>query len=349
MTTIESLLSALELRWLVCTFLLFAVVIAVSGTRLTGVADRLADRGGFGEALTGGVLLGAVTSISGTVLSVSAALAGEAELALANAYGGIAVQTVFLAIADASYRRVNLEHAAASAENILLGSLLVCLLAILLIASYTPAWSLWGVHPATPVLLLSYAYGIRLVYRARAQPMWRPEQTLETRSDIPEPGNQQQRLAPLLLSFGCLGGVLACSGWLLQIVASNLVVQSGLSALLVGALFTSLATSLPELVTTVAAVRRGALTLAFSAIIGGNAYDTLFAAFADIAYRPGSIYHAGDSQLLFWLATSILMSGVLIMGMLVREKRGVANIGFESVVVLVIYILAVAMAVLAQG
>ena len=327
MTTIESLLSALELRWLVCTFLLFAVVIAVSGTRLTGVADRLADRGGFGEALTGGVLLGAVTSISGTVLSVSAALAGEAELALANAYGGIAVQTVFLAIADASYRRVNLEHAAASAENILLGSLLVCLLAILLIASYTPAWSLWGVHPATPVLLLSYAYGIRLVYRARVQPMWRPEQTLETRSDIPEPGNQRQRLAPLLLSFACLGGVLACSGWLLQIVASNLVVQSGLSALL----------------------RRGALTLAFSAIIGGNAYDTLFAAFADIAYRPGSIYHAGDSQLLFWLATSILMSGVLIMGMLVREKRGVANIGFESVVVLVIYILAVAMAVLAQG
>ena len=53
-------------------FLTCAGIIGFSGTRLAAVADQLADRAGLGEALMGGVLLGAVTSISGSVLSVSA-------------------------------------------------------------------------------------------------------------------------------------------------------------------------------------------------------------------------------------------------------------------------------------
>lgn len=334
-----------DLPVLISVFCLCSAVIAICGTRLAAVADRLADRAGIGEALTGGVFLGAATSLSGSVLSVAAALNGEADLALSNAYGGIAAQTFFLAIADASYRKVNLEHAAASAENILQGSLLVCLLAILLIAAFTPAWSFWGVHPATPLLLVGYAFGIRLVQRARLQPMWHPRLTRETREDIPDEENARRGLAGLVTAFALLGGTLALSGWVMQLVASALVAKTGISATIVGALFTSLATSLPELVTTVAAVRRGALTLAFSGIIGGNAYDTLFAAFSDVAYRPGSIYHAMDEVLLFWVAVSILMTSVLIMGMLVREKRGIANIGFESFLVGVFYVGAVVLLV----
>ena len=334
---------------LIAIFCLCAAVIAVCGTRLAAVADRVADRAGIGEALTGGVFLGAATSLSGSVLSVAAAINGDADLALSNAFGGIAAQTFFLVIADASYRQVNLEHAAASAENILQGSLLVCLLAILLIAAFTPAWSFWGVHPATPLLLAGYAYGIRLVQRARLQPMWHPRQTQETREDIPDEANARRGLARLVAAFALLGSMLALSGWAMQMVASAFVATTGISATIVGALFTSLATSLPELVTTVAAVRRGALTLAFSGIIGGNAYDTLFAAFSDVAYRPGSIYHAMDEVLLFWVALSILMTGTLIMGMLVREKRGIANIGFESFLVVVFYASAVVLLVAQRG
>jgi cation:H+ antiporter len=322
-------------------FLFCAVIIGVSGTVLSGVADRLADRGGLGEALTGSVLLGAVTSLSGSVLSVSAALADQPVLALSNAYGGIAVQTLFLALADASYRRANLEHAAASAENVLQSALLVCLLATLLAASYSPDWTLFGIHPATPVLLAGYAFGIRLVQRSRHAPMWRPRRTAETRLDTPDQANLRRSLAGLVIAFAVLGAIMGGSGWLMQRVASALVASTGVDASIIGSLLTAFATSLPELVTTLAAVRRGALTLAVSGIMGGNAYDTLFAAFSDVAYRSGSIYHAADPALQFWLATSILMAGVLIMGMIVREQRGPANMGFESVAVVALYLSAV--------
>ena len=76
-------------------FLGLAVTIAVAGTFLTKIADRLADVTGLGEALVGGILLGGVTSLSGIVTSVTAAAGGHPELAFSNAVGGIAAQTVF--------------------------------------------------------------------------------------------------------------------------------------------------------------------------------------------------------------------------------------------------------------
>ena len=106
-------------------FALSALIIALAGTRLSGIADRLADRTGIGEALMGGVFLGASTSISGSVLSMVSAYDGFTDLAVSNAIGGIAVQTFFLVLADIFYKKANLEHAAVSSTNIMLAALLV--------------------------------------------------------------------------------------------------------------------------------------------------------------------------------------------------------------------------------
>lgn len=80
-------------------FVVAAFIIAVVGTRMTGIADRLADRTGLGEAMMGAVFLGGSTSLPGIVTSVTAAAQGYPELAISNAIGGIAAQTAFLAIA----------------------------------------------------------------------------------------------------------------------------------------------------------------------------------------------------------------------------------------------------------
>ena len=100
-------------------------------------------------------------------------------------------------------------------------------------------------------------------------------------------------------------------------------------------LLTSVATSLPELVTGVAAVRRGAPTLAVGGIIGGNTFDTLFIAVSDTAYREGSIYAETVPQDLFAIGWAMLLTGILGAGLLRRERRG---IGFEGIAILVLYL-----------
>ncbi|HKL53168.1 MAG TPA: sodium:calcium antiporter, partial [Wenzhouxiangellaceae bacterium] len=265
------------------------------------------------------------------------------DLALGNALGGIAVQFAALAIADFAYRRANLEHAAASAENLMQSGLLIALLGLILIAPTLPDITLWGIHPITPIMLMVYGYGLRMIRTAHNQPMWLPRRTIETREDEPEDLDKVPALTPLAIRFVLLMLVLGAAGYTMEHAASNIAQTTWFSFTAVGVLFTATATSLPELVTSVAAVRRGALTLAVGGIIGGNAFDTLFTAASDIAYRDGSIYHAMPQSVVFWTALTLLMAAVLLLGLIRREKEGPAGVGVESVVLLVLYAAGVAL------
>ncbi|MEM9808558.1 MAG: sodium:calcium antiporter [Cyanobacteria bacterium P01_D01_bin.56] len=322
-------------------FCIAAVAIAGVGTRLTKVADRLADKTGWGEAIVGAVILGGSTSLPGIITSVSTAYQGYAELAVSNAVGGIAAQTAFLAVADIVYRRANLEHAAASVANLLQGTLLVTLLAVPMVAYAGPDISWLGVHPATVLLIAGYCFGLCLVSQARVEKMWKPKQTERTVTDVPEELPNDASLNTLIFKFAILAVLVAVAGYGVAQSGVAISTQTGLSESLVGTLLTAVATSIPELVTTIAAVRCGALSLAVGGIIGGNCFDLLFIAFSDIAYRAGSIYSAITGRQLFIMGLTILMTGVLIIGLLKREKYGFAKIGFESVLILLFYVVGV--------
>ncbi|WP_416899328.1 MAG: sodium:calcium antiporter [Minwuia sp.] len=323
---------------IVAVFAAAGLVVLLAGVRLTRLADRFADASGIGEALTGAVFLGLVTSLSGSVTSVWTAATGHPELSLSNALGGITAQTAFLVVADIFYRKANLEHAAASLPTIFSGMVLIVLLTMLIATGLLPPVTVLGIHPVTPMLLLVYAAGMRMAAQAEEAPMWGPAKTDRTRLDNPdEPSDADASPARLAAGIVLLGVLVAAAGLAIAESGIALVERTGLREGLVGALMTSVATSTPELVTTVAAVRRGALTLTVSGILGGNAFDVLFAAFSDVAYRDGSIYHAMAPDQVFVCLLAILMTAILLLGMLRRERHGPANIGFESVGMLGLY------------
>lgn len=324
-------------------FAVASLMVLVLGTRITDMADRLADRTGLGEAVVGGLILGAATSLSGTVVSVSTALDGRASLAFANGIGGIAAQTAFLALADLLHRRANLEHSAAEATNLFQGALLTVLLSMPLMAFTTPEIAIFGVHPVSLVMVATYVLGAVTTKTVREAPMWRPVRTGDTRTDSPDEAQDRKGAFALGASFAVLVGLLGIAGWVIAESAVEITGRFGISETIVGALMTAVVTSMPELVTTIVAVRRGAMQLAVGGIIGGNTFDTLFLCLSDVAYREGSIYHAISGADLFWLATGLVMTGVLMLGLILREREGPLRIGTESLVLLVIYAGAVGM------
>jgi len=320
-------------------FVSAALVIAIVATQMTSVADRLADKTGLGEALVGALFLGGSTSLSGLVACVTAGAEGHAELAISNALGGIAAQTVFLAIADITYRKANLEHAAASATTLTQVTLLLTLLAIPLLAMAGPDVNIFGIHPASFLLVATYIFGLQLVSEAQTTPMWGPKQTNETRLDEPDSAQSGSLgLNNLWFQFIVCAGMIAVAGYLVAESGVAIASYTGLSETVVGGLLTAVCTALPELVTSVTAVQRGALTLAVSGIIGGNCFDILFVAFSDFAYRPGSIYHAITKSQVFMISLTMLLNAILLLGLLRREKHGIGNIGFESFLILILYL-----------
>jgi len=339
------MIDALALPAVLAVFLVAALVVATGGVRMTALADRVADRTGLGEALTGGLLLGMATSLSGTVVSVAAALEGRASLAYANGIGGIAAQTAFLAIADLTYRKANLEHASADAASLFQAALLMLMMSVPIVAFAAPELTLVGLHPASVLLVAIYLAGVQTMRRVRETPMWRPTLTRETRHDTPDEdaSERRRRSWTLALEFALLVPVLGAAGWAIAESGGRISDSLGVSETAVGALMTAVVTSLPELVTTVAAVRRGALQLAVGGILGGNCFDMLFLSLSDAGYAQGSLYHAVGGADLFWLAVGLAMTAVLLIGLIVRERRGIGSIGFESAWILAIYAGAVAL------
>ncbi|MEJ1154457.1 hypothetical protein [Microbacterium marmarense] len=309
------------------------IVIVFAGSRLARTADELADRTGLGEAVAGAVFLGAVTSLPGIVTTATGALEGDAAFALANPVGGIALQTVWLAIADLLYRRANLEHAAASLENLLQSIVLIALLALPVVAFATPQLQVGWVHPVTILIPVFYLYGLRLVRRMHDAPMWKPIRTNETREDNPaEEGTGS--LARLWITFAALGLVVGTTGWIIGRAGLGVIAATGWPSGITGFTVTTAITSLPELIVLIAAIRMGALTLGVANIIGGNVFDVLTLSVADAFYLNGTIYSAAGATSLVLLGGTLLITAVLAAGLLLRDRRGV---GFEGVSIPVIY------------
>ncbi len=320
-----------------------SVIIISSGVGLSLVADRLADRTGWGEALLGGLFLAGVTSLPDFAATLTAAADGFPKLAIGNSLGSVAVNLAFLAVGDLVYRRANLEHAAASSSNLIHATLSLVLLLMPLLAMVTPSFDAWGVHPVSVVLLVAYLYGHRLIREDRLRPMWWPRATAHTVADEPEAVQPRgETLFGLWLRFLVLAAITTLAGWVLMNAAETIVAETPLSETVVGTLFTAFFTSTPELVTTIAAVRYGALTLAVSNIVGTNALTAIVIAFADFVYVGGSIYHAVTAAQQLWLVLALLMTSILLLGLLRRERYGIGRIGLESFLILLIYLAAAA-------
>ncbi|MFP4519590.1 MAG: sodium:calcium antiporter, partial [Oceanicaulis sp.] len=57
---------------------------------------------------------------------------------------------------------------------------------------------------------------------------------------------------------------------------------------------------------------------------------------SDIAYMDGSLYHTMSDKAVMAISSTLLMTAVLILGLLRRQKKG---IGFEGVMIVGVYAL----------
>ena len=341
-------IAAFSLPALFAIVLLSALVIGVAGTRLVFVVESISQKSGLGDAISGALFIGIATSLSGSVLSISAASGGHTGLAISNATGGIVVQTFFLVIGDLLYRKANIEHAAASLENTMQAALSILLMAAVLFFHFGPELAFFGIHPGSIALIAIYIIGLYVIRQSHDNPQWIARRSPQTRDDESREPMLDETPGKLLARFTLLASLLFVTGLVLTQATVALSSRTGISESVLGALLTSTLTSLPELVTMITAIRRGALTLAVGNIIGGNTFDVLFLSASDVAYREGSLFHTMTGEHLLIVVTAIAMTAILTLGLLRREKIGPASIGLESVAVACVFVLFVVVLLMAD-
>jgi len=286
---------------LVAAFLLTALLVVLTGIRLSIYGDALGDRTGLGSGLVGLIFLAAVTSLPELVVSLTSVLQNAdphqgADLAVGNMLGSNVFNLLILALmallAPHYFKPQNLKkpHTA----EILYGLILLLLFS-------TAFWGA-GKLPLVPwlecsilTLLLPIAYAFILRREHQNQKMAKIEEK-------PEEEQALAHLSPLrfytVLSLLC--ALIIIGGILLSILGSRMALpaaQGGfaLEASLIGTLFLAVSTSLPELVISFSSIRLGFLDMAVGNVLGSNIFNLLIIFVSDIAMRKTDLLQTHPS------------------------------------------------------
>lgn len=324
-------------------FSVLAVAVWLAGTRLSYLADAIGDSTGIGRALMGLLFLAGITELPELVTTVTASVKGDAALALNNMFGGIVMQTAVLAVADAFVVHAVLTAFPRKPTPILEGVLLILLLtAILGIISVGEVALIDGIGLGTVLLAGTYVFSIFVLQRYDKDHAWRPVDLPEPRVDKPRSRHQKSfyalPLRTLVLYSTAAAVVILVCGVLLVETAQTIADQSALGSSFIGVTLLAASTSLPELSTTIAAVRLGAYTMAISNIFGSNLIMVLVLFPADIFYRQGEILHQADDTAQLALLSGIFVTTIYVIGLLMKKKPRILGMGVDSVLVLAVYL-----------
>ena len=321
-------------------FLLSSGFVWVSGARLAYLADALADRFNLAKSLMGLLVLSLATSLPEVATTLSAAIQQARELVLNNLFGGIALQTAILAMSD-FWARGPITNYPRKANHALEATLLVLLLSIaLVVTNLGETVAVLGVGLGSASIAVAYAGAIWVLRRYDDSTDWVPV-------DLPDPeplpfpapfGLQDKSNANLILQAIAASGAILLFGVLLVVFAERIAQQSGLGTGFVGVTFLAAATSLPELTTSITAVRIGAYTMAISNIFGSNLIMLVLVFPADILFRSGPILQGPSQTVSLALAFGVVVTAIYLTGMIIRRKPKVGAVGLDSVLVLAAFL-----------
>lgn len=312
-----------------------AAIMIAAGSVLTLGADAIAERTGIGRAWIGAVLLAGATSLPELTTAVSAVRVDAPNLAAGDLFGSSLANMLILAIVDLLPPRGRvLRHAAI--ESALAGCLAIVLnLLGLLFVLLHPKWTLFGISPASALILLVYLGGSRAVYRSglRQSDGGRAE-----RGSRKVAGARPARSLRWTIA-GLAGATVAicATAPLLSWSAKNIAEVSGLGTTFVGTWLLGLCTSIPEFAASLAAVRIGSFDLAVGNLFGSNSFNMVIFLALDIANPAGSIFGTVSPVHAISVILAIVLMSLGLAAILYRAERRFMMIEPDSALMLLTY------------
>ena len=248
------------------------VYFSIKASQYIDMLDKTTELSG---AFLGGVLLSAVTSLPELFTSISATvLLNKPSLCIGNILGSDLFNLAMLAtvslIAISSFRRARISK----------GNILVTLFVILIYAVLILKWfnildfEIATLNIVTIIIVLLYAIGVRYLAgnKSESEEDDKNSITLSTRQIV-------TRFTLVSIGIVLLSVVMTY-------VTDDLATQYNIGMGLAGAIFLGVATSLPEVSSTIALFRMKSYDIAVGNIIGSNIFNIFFVAGVSSFFYP---------------------------------------------------------------
>ena len=325
------------IQWII--FLLCSLAIVLAGVKLAKYGDAIGRRSGIGQGWIGLLFLATITSVPELTTTVTGAMINVPNIAIGNALGSNLFNVVIIAVVDIMLlgrgpflRKVKTYHIVSGGAAVLLTTLVIFGISVF------PHAQILGISPFSLAILVLYVFAVFLLFR------------VEKKEEAVEEGDRA--ILPLrraIVGFAASAGVIIIAGIFLIHASKNIASGSALSGSFIGAILVAVVTSLPELATSIGALRIGAYDMIMGNLFGSNMFNILTIFFADVAFRRGSIFtslggQASDQLMIALLG--IVMTTIAIIGIAYRSKRRILGMGVDAMFLLVIYLISTFLIVL---
>ncbi|MCB9851172.1 MAG: hypothetical protein H6817_10770 [Phycisphaerales bacterium] len=324
---------------------------------LTRLADKFADERMLGKAFVGMLLLATVTSLPEVVAGATSGFIGAIDLAFGAVYGSCSFNITIIVIMNLVLTGGGSVLRGARPAQLLSSSFGIVMITLSLIAIATvqkfdhQPMVQQGIELfACAAMIATYIYCMRLIHRFE-------QREFATQEKLPLT-HPSSTTVPMLVVVSLV--TIAAAWWLTKtsdVLAEHPIDMLGGRALgktLVGMLCLAVATSLPEIATSITAMRMNNLDMALGNVFGSNMFNILVLPVVKVAafLNGDSLMMSGPtfSQNVNLLAglLPVLLTAIAVAGIAYRTQRRVGRLGFDSVLLLVVYILGM-VAILSTG
>jgi len=318
------------LDWLV--FLLSATAIILAGIRLAPYGEAIGRRTGIGQGWIGLLFLATLTSIPEMTTTVTGALIDVPNIALGNAFGSNLFNVVIIAVLDVLLLGRGPFLLKVRTYHVLSGSVAIMLTLFAALGMVVGSPVTWlGLSPFSWLILAGYVVGVFLLFHAE-----------KAQVGLEEESGEPMALQKAIFGFAISAVVVVISGIFLIRASKEIALSTGLSASFMGAILVAIVTSLPELATSIGALRIGAYDMIVGNLFGSNMFNILTIFFADAAYRQGSILaglRGGEADQLIVAICGVLLTVIAMIAIGIRSRRKAFGVGIDSIFLWVAYLL----------
>lgn len=309
------------------SFFISAAMIVIAATQLAKYGDIIAVRTRLGGMFIGILLLAGATSLPEILTTISSLSQGVPNLAAGNLLGSNMSNMVILAVIDLAGQQQRILRKAAL-KHALSGSLTVLLVAMVMffILARIDVQIGW-VGLDSILLMLAYGVAIYLIQQNAS-----PLVAIET--EIPEKFPSLRRG---LLGFLIAAGVLAVITPMMVRSSTAIAEVTGLGTSFVGTTLVAIVTSLPEMVTTLAALKIGADDMAIANLFGSNMFNMFALGLTDVFFVQGRFLSVIDPSFLLVSVIGLIMTVIALVGNLARIERRLFFLEVDALALILLY------------
>lgn len=316
--------------WVWLQFAISAALIVFAATQLAKYGDVIAIRTRLGGMFIGVVLLAGATSLPEVLTTISSLSQGVPNLAAGNLFGSNLFNMFLLAILDLLHRKDRILRKAAL-KHALTGSLTVFLIGLVVFFILADIKIQIGwVGLDSIMIMLAYIIAMRLIQANQPHTASHPG----AMDEIPE-GIPSLRIALLGFALATLGLVIV-TPWMVR-SSTEIAEITGLGTTFIGTTLVAIVTSLPEMVTTIAAAKLGADDMAIGNLFGSNLFNMFAIGLTDLFYLQGRFLTVIDPVFILMGMLGLLMTGLGLIGNLARLERRVLFIELDALALMAAY------------